>query len=35
MRRTGYDDSGRVAEFAGHACRPEICSFEITPVNRR
>jgi len=34
MQRTSYDDSGRVAEFADHAYRPEIYSFEITLVNR-
>ena len=34
MQRTSYDDSGRAAEFADHAYRPEIYSFEITLVNR-
>jgi DNA-binding GntR family transcriptional regulator len=34
MQRTSYDDAGRVAEFADHAYRPEIYSFEITLVNR-
>jgi GntR family transcriptional regulator len=34
MQRTSYDDSGRVAEFADHAYRPVIYSFEITLVNR-
>jgi DNA-binding GntR family transcriptional regulator len=34
MQRTSYDDSGRVAEFADHAYRPAIYSFEITLVNR-
>jgi GntR family transcriptional regulator len=34
MQRTSYDDSGRVAEFADHAYRPQMHSFEITLVNR-
>jgi len=34
MQRTSYDDSGRAAEFADHAYRPQIYSFEITLVNR-
>jgi DNA-binding GntR family transcriptional regulator len=34
MQRISYDDSGRVAEFADHAYRPQIYSFEITLVNR-
>jgi GntR family transcriptional regulator len=34
MQRTSHDDSGHVAEFADHAYRPQIYSFEITLVNR-
>lgn len=32
--RISYDDAGRVVEFADHAYRPDIYSFEITLVNR-
>lgn len=34
MRRTAYDDGGRVVEFGTHAYRPELYSFEVTLVDR-
>lgn len=34
MRRTAYDDGGRVVEFGTHVYRPERYSFEVTLVDR-
>lgn len=34
MRRTAYDDAGRVVEFGTHVYRPELYSFEVTLVDR-
>ncbi|WP_300681374.1 GntR family transcriptional regulator [Nocardioides sp.] len=34
MRRTAYDDSGRVVEVGHHCYRPEGYSFEVTLVQR-
>lgn len=34
MRRTAYDDGGRVVEFGTHVYRPELYSFEVTLVDR-
>ena len=34
MRRTAYDDAGRVVEYGTHVYRPELYSFEITLVDR-
>ncbi|UPK73392.1 GntR family transcriptional regulator [Nocardioidaceae bacterium SCSIO 66511] len=34
MRRTAYDDAGRVVEYGTHVYRPELYTFEITLVDR-
>ena len=34
MRRTAYDDGGRVVEHGTHVYRPDLYSFEVTLVDR-
>lgn len=34
MRRTAYDDAGRVVEHGTHVYRPDLYSFEVTLVDR-
>ncbi|MDF1605476.1 GntR family transcriptional regulator [Nocardioides sp. YIM 152315] len=34
MRRTAYDDEGRIVEFGSHVYRPELYSFQMTLVDR-
>ena len=34
MNRTAYDNSGRAVEYGHHCYRPDLCSFQVTLVDR-